>query len=267
MASVLIVDDDLGVRETFSISLSAVGHDVSTAATGTEAVRLCARIRPDVAFVDVFLPDASGLDLLPAIRRASVCTTVVMMTGFATMRSAVHAMRCGAHDYLEKPVDIDDVVRIVSTLDVVPSLSTLPPPQPHAAARWAAVVAKVVNSPTDLNTVSRWGRAVGASSGAIRLWCRSARQPAKRSLNLARMLRVVMQYDGSRRLTDLLDIVDARTLAAFLRLGNPSGAPAVLPMTVEEYLARQQWITDPYALDELRRALARTGSPDEPATM
>ncbi len=89
-----------------------------------------------------------------------------------------------------------------------------------------------------------------------------ARLPAKRSLSLARMLRVVLLYrDGDGGAENLLDCADTRTLDNFLRLGRSGGPLCRLPLGTDELLARQEWITNPLALRELGAALqARTST-------
>ena len=88
--------------------------------------------------------------------------------------------------------------------------------------------------------------------------------PAKHSLSLARMLRVVVRYNGSARPENLLDCVDARTLDKFLRLGRPDGAACRFPLRTDELLEQQHWISDPLALRELAAGLqARSVAADE----
>ena len=129
------------------------------------------------------------------------------------------------------------------------------PRVPHAIKRWIGVVLPVIDSPTDLRTITEWASWVGISAGALRTWCRMAGLPAKRSLSLARMLRVVMHLGEGERAENLLDIVDTRTLRKFLRLGHPEGSRCRVPLRCDELLDRQRWITDPLALRELSAAL------------
>ena len=88
--------------------------------------------------------------------------------------------------------------------------------------------------------------------------------PAKHSLSLARMLRVVVRYGGSARPESLLGCVDSRTLDKFLRLGRPVGAVCRFPLCTDELLEQQRWISDPLALRELASGLqARSVPVDE----
>lgn len=258
MASVLVVDDDLATREMFVSVLARAGHDARSAASAREASKFL-RWCPDVAFVDLRLPDKDGTNVLRSLRQASPATAIVMITGFGSVRSAVTAMRWGAMDYLEKPLDIDFVLRMVDDLvfrQHTPGGASQPHQQPHAARRWAEeLVAPVIALPADPSTVSRWALDVHVSAGAIRTWCRTAGVPVKATLNLARMLRLQALYQPGCYLTNILDIVDSRTLINFLRLGVPDGPPCQMPLELDDLLVRQQWITNRFALAALRRTL------------
>jgi DNA-binding NtrC family response regulator len=107
MTSVLVVDDDRTIRETLADYFSALGYTSRTAATATEGRRAAAEHAPDVVLVDLRLPDASGLTLLEALRADDPELGVIMLTGHADVPTAVAAMRQGALDFLEKPVDLE----------------------------------------------------------------------------------------------------------------------------------------------------------------
>jgi DNA-binding NtrC family response regulator len=105
--SVLVVDDDTTVRETLADFFAALGHTVRIAATGTEARRALAAHAPDVALLDLQLPDAHDLRLLEAVRADDPEVAVIILTGHADVQTAVDAMKHGAVDFLEKPVDLE----------------------------------------------------------------------------------------------------------------------------------------------------------------
>jgi DNA-binding response OmpR family regulator len=257
MASIVVVDDDAAIRDTFSTCLEAAGHRVFTAATGQQGSAIGRREQPDVALVELRLPDISGADVLRSLRRASPHTAVVMVARVGSTRAAVDAIKLGAFDYLEKPIDVDQVTEIVDRVGRRPAPPPIvaPPPAAHACARWAEIVVKATTAPEDPHTISGWAEAAVASTGAIRNWCRTANLPVKGSLNLARMLRLLALYDGRTRVADLLRIVDTRTLVAFLKLGDRTAPPCQLPMSVDDLLERQRWVVDSAALRELRKAL------------
>jgi len=104
--SLLVVDDDATVRETLVDFFAMGGHTARAASTATEGRRLAAEHAPDVVLVDLHLPDANGTRLIEALRADDAETAIIVLTGYADVRSAVHAMQQGASDVLEKPVDL-----------------------------------------------------------------------------------------------------------------------------------------------------------------
>jgi NtrC-family two-component system response regulator AlgB len=110
---VLVVDDEPAVREVISLCLEPDGHEITTIAGAEHARVAAARKRFDLALVDVRLGDASGLDLLPDLLEADPSLLVVMITAFASIASAVEAMRRGAFDYLSKPISAAELEILV----------------------------------------------------------------------------------------------------------------------------------------------------------
>jgi len=117
--SVLIVDDDAGVRQSLRLCLEADGATALGVATVSGALDALDRSRFDVVFLDLWLQTDSGLTLLPEILRRQPDAGVIVVTAFATFESAVEAMRAGAVDYLPKPFSPEQVRRaarrVVST--------------------------------------------------------------------------------------------------------------------------------------------------------
>ena len=112
--SLLIVDDEEGMRLGLEKALSLEGYRVACAATGAEARRRAKAERFDCAFVDLKLPDTSGTELLADFHAAG--TAVVIITAYATVDTAVRAMKLGAVDYLQKPFDNHDIVVLADRL-------------------------------------------------------------------------------------------------------------------------------------------------------
>jgi len=140
-------------------------------------------------------------------------------------------------------------------------------PEAHAAARWARSLVRLIDSPKDPRTVSRWGRWVGVSPRALRTWCLGAGIAPRSSLVFGRLLRAVFLSDSGRhRLENLLDVVDRRTFTGLLRLAGFAG-PDDLPMDVDEFLARQHIVADPAMLYEVRRALETRATAPETIAM
>lgn len=113
MAKILIVDDDPDILDLLRLTLSRSGNEVLTAMTGKEAIGVIAESNPDVAFVDIRLGNSSGLDLLNDIIRLYPETTVIIMTGYQDMGTAIKAMQGGAFDYISKPVDTSQLINLI----------------------------------------------------------------------------------------------------------------------------------------------------------
>jgi DNA-binding NtrC family response regulator len=104
--SLLAVDDDPLSLEMTSDALRPLGLRILTAATGSEARSLLAAARPQIALLDLHLPDASGIELLETITETAPATDVILLTGHYSPESAIEAIRKGACDYLTKPVNV-----------------------------------------------------------------------------------------------------------------------------------------------------------------
>jgi DNA-binding response OmpR family regulator len=102
-AKILVVDDEASLRLTMTEMLSRDGHQVTTAASGQIALALIKTQSFDLALVDLHLGDMVGTELLAAIRQQSPDMVVIMLTAYASLETAVEALRQGAHDYLFKP--------------------------------------------------------------------------------------------------------------------------------------------------------------------
>src|SRR5438093_5236836 len=109
---VLLIDDDASLRRTIRTALETMGHRVTDARDGTQALEMLGRRPFDVALLDLRLAREQGLDLLPELLRQAPGLCVVIVTAYATIETAVEAMRRGAFDYLPKPFTPDQL-RIV----------------------------------------------------------------------------------------------------------------------------------------------------------
>ncbi|MFT3848601.1 MAG: response regulator [Propionivibrio sp.] len=114
MAKILVVDDEMGIRELLSEILSDEGHSVALAENAAEARRARAERRPDLVLLDIWMPDTDGISLLKEWSAAGLLTMpVVMMSGHGTIDSAVEATRVGAVDFLEKPIALQKLLTTV----------------------------------------------------------------------------------------------------------------------------------------------------------
>ena len=114
---VLVVDDEKNIRRTFSLALESMDHDVFAAASGKEAIEELKRANFDVAFLDLKLSQESGLDVLEQIVRVSPQTFVVIITAYASVETAVEAMRRRAFDYLPKPCTPEQIRHVLSNVE------------------------------------------------------------------------------------------------------------------------------------------------------
>src|SRR5919106_2593919 len=114
MAQILVVDDEVGIRELLSEILADEGHQVMLAESAGDARRLRERARPDLVLLDIWMPDADGITLLKEWAASGQLTMpVVMMSGHATIETAVEATRIGALDFLEKPIALQRLLATV----------------------------------------------------------------------------------------------------------------------------------------------------------
>ena len=107
MANLLIVDDELGMRQFLTHLLQREGHVVRVAGNGNEAMALLREEQADVLLSDVRMPDMGGIDLLKSARELSSYIEVIMMTAFANVDTAREAFLLGAFDFVQKPFDND----------------------------------------------------------------------------------------------------------------------------------------------------------------
>ena len=107
---VMIVDDEAGFVETLAQRLEIREFIVSTAFSGDEALSRLDEDRPDVIVLDVQMPGRDGVDTLRLIKAAQPLSEVIMLTGHATVESAIEGMKLGAFDYLLKPTETEDLV-------------------------------------------------------------------------------------------------------------------------------------------------------------
>ena len=114
---VLIVDDEKNIRRAFSLALEAMGHDVSSAETGAIALQELRRDSFDVILLDLKLSQESGLDVLSEALKIAPRVAVVMVTAFASVETAVEAMRRGAFDYLPKPCTPDELRQVLGRIE------------------------------------------------------------------------------------------------------------------------------------------------------
>jgi DNA-binding NtrC family response regulator len=127
VAQILVVDDEVGIRELLSEILSDEGHQVVLAESAGDARRYRERSRPDLVLLDIWMPDADGITLLKEwAANGQLTMPVVMMSGHATIETAVEATRIGALDFLEKPIALQRLLGTVKRALRHPEVVTAP---------------------------------------------------------------------------------------------------------------------------------------------
>jgi DNA-binding NtrC family response regulator len=111
---VLVVDDNARARQSMVEVLAAAGHDVVSSASAVEALKIVEQGPFDVIITDLQMPGMDGLAFIRALAERKVETQIVMVTAFASVASAVEAMRFGAFDYIEKPFDVEQLESLVA---------------------------------------------------------------------------------------------------------------------------------------------------------
>ena len=107
--SVLVVDDEESVATTIQAILQLDGHEVVAVTTGAEVIRILGERQFDVVLTDLRLTDVDGVEVLKEVQRTAPETAAIMLTGYASLESAIAALRSGAYDYLMKPSDVEEL--------------------------------------------------------------------------------------------------------------------------------------------------------------
>src|SRR6202047_4860832 len=114
---ILVIDDEKNIRRTMAMALESMEHEVVCAASGVEGFKELKSATFDVVFLDLKLHQENGLDVLGEILRLAPEAAVVIVTAFASIETAVEAMRLGAFDYLPKPCTPDQVRQLLVKIE------------------------------------------------------------------------------------------------------------------------------------------------------
>ena len=111
---ILVVDDDSSQRSLLASFLDSQGFTIVTAESGEEALDTLTSGNFQLLISDVRMPGMSGLDLFKTVRKTNATLPVLLVTAYADVRDAVSAMRDGVANYLEKPIDLDELLATVN---------------------------------------------------------------------------------------------------------------------------------------------------------
>jgi len=113
---VLVVDDEPNIRDLLSASLRFAGHQVATAANGTDAIKMITETSPDIVLLDVMLPDISGFGVTKKIRGMGIETPILFLTARDDTEDKVAGLTVGGDDYVTKPFSLDEIMARVSAI-------------------------------------------------------------------------------------------------------------------------------------------------------
>lgn len=113
---ILLVDDEVGMRDMLSWSLRESGFALERASNGTDALAVLDRASVDLIVTDLTMPQRNGFELLTALRERGDAPPVIVVTGFGTVEMAVQAMRLGAVDFILKPFDFQHLYKRINEL-------------------------------------------------------------------------------------------------------------------------------------------------------
>lgn len=113
---ILIVDDEIAILQTLKESIMDEGFRVETLSDGNKALNLIGELVPDLIFLDIFMPNCNGLELLTKIKKEYPSQKVMVISGFGNISLAVEAIKNGAMDFIEKPFNLDEIFSKISFL-------------------------------------------------------------------------------------------------------------------------------------------------------
>jgi len=114
--NILVVDDEAIVRESLRDWLSDAGHQVLIAEDGSQALEIIEKEKPSIAFVDLVMPGMDGIELLKRAKKISPSIEIIIITAYASVPTAITAMKQGAYDYVEKPFSLERVELLIKKL-------------------------------------------------------------------------------------------------------------------------------------------------------
>ena len=110
---ILVIDDEQGIRDLFIQALEEDDYEVLTVDNGEQGLEIIKNEKPNVTFLDLKLPGIDGLEVLKRISDLESKPIVIMITGHGTIAKAAKTMDLGAYDYIVKPFDIDDIIKLM----------------------------------------------------------------------------------------------------------------------------------------------------------
>lgn len=133
---VLLVDDDAVLLRVMAQAFTRRGYEPVCADSAASALAACEQAQPSHAVVDLRMPDGNGLQIIPRLLELKPDLCIVVLTGFASIATAVEAVKRGAHQYLTKPADVDDLIGAFGYEPGVAAPALSAPPTPLGRLEW-----------------------------------------------------------------------------------------------------------------------------------
>jgi len=197
---ILVVDDENTLRHFLRLNLQEQGYHVSEAANGETALRLVEHNVFDVALIDLHLSDMNGLEIVRHLRNTHPQTSVIILTAYATVDSAIEALRQGAHDYLTKPCDTSEL--LASVADGIARRTVAPPIRQNPAAELLEIQDLQLNRAS--RQVTRGGTVINLTPTEFDILAMLMTNPGQ-AIDAVTLVRMVRGYNAAE--------TDARAIA------------------------------------------------------
>ena len=177
MATILVVDDEHGIRDLLSEILNDEGHQVELAENAAQARAIRQRLRPDLVLLDIWMPDTDGVTLLKEwSATGALSMPVIMMSGHATIETAVEATKIGAQAFLEKPITMQKLLKAVEA-----GLARNVAPVPTPVRRLGVVASPAAAADTPPAAAAPEGAGAGVISAGFAPAAPAASDPSQAS--------------------------------------------------------------------------------------
>lgn len=171
----LIVDDDAAFTRVLSRAMNRRGFEVQVARSAEQAITILEDYCPDYATVDLKMDGDSGLTLIPVLNNANPNMRILMLTGYASITTAVEAIKLGATQYLSKPADADQILAALEKVEGDAEIDVQDQPMSVNRLEWEHIQ-KVLNE--NEGNISATARALGMHRRTLQR--KLAKRPAKR---------------------------------------------------------------------------------------
>lgn len=151
----LLIDDDALYLRVLQRSLERRGHSIQTATDSAQAIELAAAHKPDYALVDLKLAEQNGLDLIAPLREAHEAMRIVLVTGYASVATAVEAIKRGADHYVAKPTTVEAILRTIDDDPADPPAEAETTMIPLSRLEWEHIQQAMIDSNGNISAAAR----------------------------------------------------------------------------------------------------------------